>query len=194
MRIPIFVFFLLFCQLSIRAQNNTDSNTNQTIPILIVATPPALPVTLFEIGSVVKLAWNFDNSVGNIGDLPVSIKGQMPNRPEYTDPVTRLPRTWDVASNVTSLTANWDTNTQVPQGIRLQADSGYILWFYDGSIGYSNNTSRLRQLTFSLYNSNYDDTNTGVPRGYIANSSSFMKPSFFAVLLSTLVAFSFLYV
>ncbi|KAJ2872328.1 hypothetical protein GGH93_004099 [Coemansia aciculifera] len=131
----------------------------------------AIPTPMFEIGSNVVLGWSYSNDTLR-PPAKVSICGRYPS-----DFAAFQARTgvcdWVVASNLTGSTQNytWDTVTQGAPGYSFYADTGYMMYIYDGDFGIGNPNPGAGRITpfvftFSMYNSQYGNTNQGVPVGY----------------------------
>ncbi|PVU96812.1 hypothetical protein BB561_000910 [Smittium simulii] len=166
-----------------------ESNTSAeyALPtILTVTTPVNAPPILFELGTSVKLAWKIESNFLPVNKT-VSIYASMPEgKPEYVDPSTRKPYTWDIATNITSDTVTWDTRTVTPKGINLSAIPGYKLIFYDSAVGRGNFTSFYTPLTFALFSSEYDRTNEGIPDTYDPSKATSVSPSLFCISMALL--------
>ncbi|OMJ18272.1 hypothetical protein AYI70_g5450 [Smittium culicis] len=152
---------------------------------MILLTPPVMQVQpMFELGSVVKLSWKYDQSTTS-PPQKMMIIGTMPNNPRFLDSSTNKPYVWNVAINVTGTQYDWDTKAFSPSGISLSAASDYQLTFYDGDIGLVNGTLPPQgkmlnnYLSFSFYNSGYNSTNNGIPSNYDPSAASSIIPSLY---------------
>ncbi|KAJ1885215.1 hypothetical protein LPJ71_009461, partial [Coemansia sp. S17] len=131
----------------------------------------AIPTPMFEIGSNVVLGWSYSNDTLR-PPAKVSICGRYPS--DFAAFQARTgPCDWVVASNLSGGTRNytWDTVTQGAPGYSLYADTGYMMYIYDGDFGIGNPNPGAGRITpfaftFSMYNSQYGNTNQGVPVGY----------------------------
>ncbi|KAJ2735919.1 hypothetical protein IW152_001217 [Coemansia sp. BCRC 34962] len=137
----------------------------------------AIPTPMFEIGSNVVLGWSYSNDTLR-PPAKVSICGRYP--PDYAAFKDRTGICdWVVASNLTGGTRSytWDTVTQGAPGYSFFADAGYMMYIYDGDFGVGNANPGAGRITpfaftFSMYNSQYGNTNQGVPVGYNPNIAS----------------------
>ncbi|PVU85130.1 hypothetical protein BB559_001571 [Furculomyces boomerangus] len=155
----------------------------------VMITPPNIgPNPLFEIGSIVKLSWDYDDNTVHFPGK-VMIIGTMPNNGNFIDPSTKKPYTWVIANNITELKYDWDTTKQTPKGISLTSASGYVMTLYDGDTGLVNGTVAMngyvtnKGISFSMYVSDYNSTNDGIPRGYNPSGSTSLMHSFSMSLL-----------
>ncbi|PVU97005.1 hypothetical protein BB561_000832 [Smittium simulii] len=162
--------------------DNGDSDSSELIDgqpgrINMITPPSTVSNPLFELNSIVKLSWKYTNDM-TIPPEKLMIVGVMPNNGQYNQPGTNLPIKWNIASNITGTKYSWNTSTQVPQGVSLGGISGYKMIFYDGDIGFVNGSSVHKgqlinfQLTFSMYRSEYANTNDGVPKNYDPNNAA----------------------
>ncbi|KAJ2020556.1 hypothetical protein GGI06_002357 [Coemansia sp. S85] len=137
----------------------------------------AIPTPMFEIGSSVVLGWSYSNDTLR-PPAKVSICGRYP--PDHAAFKGRAGICdWVVASNLTGGTRNytWDTVTQGAPGYSFSADTGYTMYIYDGDFGVSSASPGAGRITpfaftFSMYNSQYGNTNQGVPVGYNPSAAS----------------------
>ncbi|KAJ2089389.1 hypothetical protein GGI16_006227, partial [Coemansia sp. S142-1] len=128
----------------------------------------AIPTPMFEIGSNVVLGWSYSNDTLR-PPAKVSICGRYPSDFAAFQARTGL-CDWVVASNLSGGTQNytWDTVTQGAPGYSFYADTGYMMYIYDGDFGIGNLNPGAGRITpfaftFSMYNSQYGNTNQGVP-------------------------------
>ncbi|KAJ2829254.1 hypothetical protein FBU31_002735 [Coemansia sp. 'formosensis'] len=146
-----------------------------------------IPKPMFEIGSNVVLGWSYSNDTLR-PPAKVSICGRFPS-----DFVAFQGRTgvcdWIVASNLTGGAQNytWDTVTQGAPGYAFYADTGYMMYIYDGDFGVNNPNPGAGRITpfaftFAMYNSQYDNTNQGVPVGYNPSTASVNQISLWTVM------------
>lgn len=179
----------------------SDSNNGQPGRIVMKTPPRSVESPLFEIASVVKLKWDYDD---NMKQPPskITIRGQMPDG--FHQPGTTKPLYWYIAQNTTAsdMAYKWNTVTESPPGYTLREGTGYKLYIYDSDIGWKNSThvypGKLFQymLPFSMYNSRYSRTNDGVPKTYNPNAA---VPScqysgttlWMSLLVSTMIVISF---
>lgn len=143
----------------------------------MIVPPRTIHTPLFELDSVVELQWEYDQNVLEVPEkLMISV--QLPKDP-HANPGSK-PMLYDIAANITGNKKRffWDTKNDVPDGVGMQEGSGYIMYFYDGDIGF-----RMSDVVpagylikyampFAFYISRYDRTNDGVPRGYNPNAAS----------------------
>ncbi|KAJ1822922.1 hypothetical protein LPJ60_001839 [Coemansia sp. RSA 2675] len=152
----------------------------------------AIPTPMFEIGSSVVLGWSYSNDTLR-PPAKVSICGRYP--PDYAAFKGRTGICdWVVASNLTGGTRNytWDTVTQGAPGYSFSADTGYTMYIYDGDFGISNASPGAGRITpfaftFSMYNSQYDNTNQGVPVGYNPSAASVNQISLWSLVVVLLL-------
>ncbi|KAJ2744183.1 hypothetical protein GGI20_003184 [Coemansia sp. BCRC 34301] len=147
----------------------------------------AIPTPMFEIGSDVVLGWTYSNDTLR-PPTKVSICGRYP--PDFAAFQARTGICdWEVASNLTGNARNytWNTKTQGAPGYTFYADTGYMMYIYDGDFGVgvpNPGAGRIAPFAFSfaMYNSQYNNTNQGVPVGYNPNSASVAQISLWAVM------------
>ncbi|KAJ2002324.1 hypothetical protein GGI04_003384 [Coemansia thaxteri] len=161
---------------------------------VILSTPDYVlyPSPMFEIGSSVVLGWSYSNATLRPPEK-VSICGRYP--PDNTAFQERSSVCdWEVVSNLTggALTYTWNTLTQGAPGYTFYADSGYMMYIFDGDYGASNPNPGAGRITpfvfsFAMYNSQYGNTNQGVPVGYNPSAAPTTKLSRWAVLAAGLL-------
>ncbi|KAJ2557539.1 hypothetical protein EV175_001286 [Coemansia sp. RSA 1933] len=174
--------------------SSSNASSNGQPGRIVMKTPPqSVESPLFEINSMVKLQWGYDNNMKKAPSR-VTLRGQMPDG--FYQPGTTKPLYWYIGQNVSAenMAYTWDTITESPPGYTLREGSGYKLFIYDSDIGWDNSThvypGRLFQfmLPFSMYNSRYDQTNDGVPSNYNPNSASHFASTAVALWTATLVS------
>ncbi|KAJ1664986.1 hypothetical protein GGF38_003033 [Coemansia sp. RSA 25] len=152
----------------------------------------AIPTPMFEIGSNVVLGWSYSNDTLR-PPAKVSICGRYP--PDFAAFQARTGVCdWDVASNLTGSAQSytWNTLTQGAPGYTFYADKGYMMYIYDGDFGVSNSNPGAGRIapfafSFSMYNSQYNNTNQGVPAGYNPSAASVTQLSLWAVMGAVLL-------
>ncbi|KAI9503997.1 hypothetical protein BX070DRAFT_223234 [Coemansia spiralis] len=159
----------------------------------MVVPPRTVHTPLFELDSVVELQWEYDNNVIEVPEkLMISV--QLPKDP-HADPGSK-PVLYDIAVNITGDQKKffWDTKNDVPEGVGMREGSGYIMYFYDGDIGF-----RMSDVVpagylikypmpFAFYISRYPRTNDGVPRNYNPNAAGRCAPRLEVATLFSLAA------
>ncbi|KAJ2052128.1 hypothetical protein GGI08_005095, partial [Coemansia sp. S2] len=155
----------------------------------------AIPTPMFEIGSNVVLGWSYSNDTLR-PPAKVSICGRYPSDFAAFQARTGL-CDWVVASNLSGGTRNytWNTVTQGAPGYSLYADTGYMMYIYDGDFGIGNPNPGAGRITpfaftFSMYNSQYGNTNQGVPVGYNPSIASVNRISLWTLVGVVLLACS----
>ncbi|KAJ1949714.1 hypothetical protein EC988_004662, partial [Linderina pennispora] len=160
------------------SSSSSSSSSNGQPGRIVMKTPPrAVQSPLFEINSIVKLAWDYDDNMKK-APSKISIRGQMPST--ITEPGTGKPLYWYIAQNVSGSEKayDWNTVTQSPPGYTLSEGAGYKLFIYDSDIGWENSTrvsaGKLFQFTlpFAMYNSRYAQSNDGVTSNYNPNAAT----------------------
>ncbi|KAJ2883288.1 hypothetical protein IWW38_005563 [Coemansia aciculifera] len=161
----------------------------------MIVPPRTVHTPLFELDSVVELRWEYDNNVIEIPEkLMISV--QLPKDP-HGDPGAK-PVLYDIAVNITGSKKRfyWDTKNDVPEGVGMREGNGYIMYFYDGDIGFRmSDVVPARYLIkyampFAFYISRYERTNDGVPRGYNPNDAGRLAPPATGRLLALLLIVS----
>ncbi|KAJ2743876.1 hypothetical protein GGI20_003417 [Coemansia sp. BCRC 34301] len=161
----------------------------------MIVPPRTVHTPLFELDSVVELRWEYDNNVIEVPEkLMISV--QLPKDP-HAEPGVK-PVLYDIAVNVTGDKKRfyWDTKNDVPEGVGMREGNGYIMYFYDGDIGF-----RMSDVVpagylikyampFAFYISRYERTNDGVPRGYNPNGAGRLAPPATGRLLALLLIVS----
>ncbi|KAJ2801053.1 hypothetical protein H4S07_005030 [Coemansia furcata] len=147
----------------------------------MIVPPRTVHTPLFELDSVIELRWDYDNNVIEVPEkLMISV--QLPKDP-HAEPGVK-PALYDIAVNVTGSKKRfyWDTKNDVPEGVGMREGNGYIMYFYDGDVGF-----RMSDVVpagylikyampFAFYISRYERTNDGVPRNYNPNSAARLAP------------------
>ncbi|KAJ2359190.1 hypothetical protein GGF43_000211 [Coemansia sp. RSA 2618] len=145
--------------------------------------PRTVHTPLFELDSVIELQWEYDNNVIEVPEkLMISV--QLPRDPQDKG---AKPVLYDIAANVTGDRKKffWDTKNDVPEGVGMREGSGYIMYFYDGNIGFRMSDVVPAgylikySMPFAFYISRYERTNDGVPRNYNPNSAARPAPSLY---------------
>ncbi|KAJ2581332.1 hypothetical protein GGH95_002136 [Coemansia sp. RSA 1836] len=161
----------------------------------MIVPPRTVHTPLFELDSVIELRWEYDNNVIEVPEkLMISV--QLPKDP-HGEPGAK-PILYDIAVNVTGDKKKfyWDTKNDVPEGVGMREGNGYIMYFYDGDIGF-----RMSDVVpagylikyampFAFYISRYERTNDGVPRGYNPNGAGRLAPPATGRLLALLLIVS----
>ncbi|KAJ2852091.1 hypothetical protein GGI22_005215, partial [Coemansia erecta] len=83
-------------------------------------TPPqSVESPLFEINSMVKLQWGYDNNMKKAPSR-ITLRGQMPDG--FYQPGTTKPLYWYIGQNVSAanMAYTWDTITESPPGYTLR--------------------------------------------------------------------------
>ncbi|KAJ1949146.1 hypothetical protein FBU59_001273 [Linderina macrospora] len=134
-------------------------------------TPEATLAAMFPIGTEVEIGWKVLNSTWR-PPKKISVCGRLPSgvKPAKNNIISC---DWMIATNISGSRVNvtWNTVTQSPPGMQLRESSGYSLYIYDSDLGFGSYRVKPGQaiqasITFSMYNSRYDRTNEGVPKGY----------------------------
>ncbi|KAJ2065024.1 hypothetical protein GGI17_000625 [Coemansia sp. S146] len=161
----------------------------------MIVPPRTVHTPLFELDSVIELRWDYDNNVIEVPEkLMISV--QLPKDP-HGEPGVK-PVLYDIAVNVTGDKKKfyWDTKNDVPEGVGMREGNGYIMYFYDGDIGF-----RMSDVVpagylikyampFAFYISRYERTNDGVPRNYNPNGAGRLAPPATGRLLALLLIVS----
>lgn len=161
----------------------------------MIVPPRTVHTPLFELDSVIELRWDYDNNVIEVPEkLMISV--QLPKDP-HGEPGVK-PVLYDIAVNVTGDKKKfyWDTKNDVPEGVGMREGNGYIMYFYDGDIGFRmSDVVPARYLIkyampFAFYISRYERTNDGVPRNYNPNGAGRLTPPATGRLLALLLIVS----
>ncbi|OLY78816.1 hypothetical protein AYI68_g7131 [Smittium mucronatum] len=169
-----------------------DSGNGQPGRIQMITPPNTMANPLFELDSKVSLTWKYNKDTTSPPER-LSIIGQMPNNGQFNQPGTNLPIQWNIAVNISGTKYVWDTKTQTPQGISLSAVSGYRMFFFDADIGFKEGNAvhvgRIINfsLGFSMYRSDYSNTNDGVPKNYNPNSSPSQRPTLYILCIPSIL-------
>ncbi|KAJ1941867.1 hypothetical protein EC988_006647 [Linderina pennispora] len=141
------------------------------IGTISITTPDAAPgvSAMFPIGGDVEIGWKISNTTWR-PPKKITICGRLP--PGYNRDTNPFSCDWKIATNISGSTVNvtWNTMTQGPPGLEFWESQGYYLYIFDSDLGRPANLkagqAREAALKFSMYNSRYQLSNEGVPKGY----------------------------